>query len=81
MFLRGDTVFIPAAFVSYYGHALDQKTPLLRSCDALSREGTRLLRLLGYKVSGLQSNIGLEQEFFLVPRSAYRPARSVSGTM
>merc|ERR1719252_70839 len=35
MFLRGDTVFIPAAFVTYYGHAIDEKTPLLRSCEAL----------------------------------------------
>jgi glutamine synthetase len=72
MWLRGDTVFIPAALVSYHGHAIDEKTPLLRSVEALSREGTRLLKLLGYEVSGLQSNIGLEQEFFLVPREAYK---------
>lgn len=71
IFLRGDTIFIPAALVSYYGHALDEKTPLLRSNDALSREGTRLLKLLGYNVDALQSNIGLEQEFFLIPRDQY----------
>jgi len=71
IFLRGDTIFIPAALVSYYGHAIDEKTPLLRSTDALSREGTRLLKLLGYDVEGLSANIGLEQEIFLIPRDAY----------
>ena len=71
IFLRGDTIFVPACLVSYFGHALDEKTPLLRSCDAVSREGARLLKLLGFEVEGIQSNIGLEQEFFLVPRDAY----------
>jgi len=81
MWLRGDTVFVPAAFVTYHGHAIDEKTPLLRSAEALDREGTRLLKLLGYEVSGLQSNIGLEQEFFLVPRDAYmkRPDLQMAG--
>jgi len=71
IFLRGDTIFVPACLVSFSGDALDEKTPLLRSADALNREGTRLLKLLGYDVSGVHSNIGLEQEFFLVPRDAY----------
>jgi glutamine synthetase len=58
--------------VSYHGHALDEKTPLLRAADALSREGVRLLSLLGMKgVRSLQADLGLEQEFFLVPRSAF----------
>jgi glutamine synthetase len=62
IFLRGDTIFIPASMVSYYGHALDEKTPLLRASDALSKQGARLLNLLGYKsVKGLSANIGLEQ--------------------
>mmetsp|Transcript_42136 Transcript_42136/g.103898 ORF Transcript_42136/g.103898 Transcript_42136/m.103898 type:complete len:701 (+) Transcript_42136:42-2144(+) len=69
--LRGDTIFIPACFVSYYGFALDEKTPLLRSSQAMSKQGARLLKALGYNVTGIQSNIGLEQEFFLVPREAY----------
>jgi len=59
IFLRGDTIFIPACLVSYFGHALDEKTPLLRSCDALSKQGARLLNLLGYKVKGLVTNIGM----------------------
>lgn len=81
IFLRGDTIFIPACLVSYYGHALDEKTPLLRATDALSREGARLLNLLGFKVDGLTVNIGLEQEFFFVPRDAYmkRPDLQFTG--
>jgi len=81
IFLRGDTVFIPAALVSYYGHALDEKTPLLRASDAMSREGTRLLKLMGYNVNSLQSNIGLEQEFFFVPRAHFnrRPDLQLAG--
>ena len=71
IFLKGDTIFIPSCFVSYNGHCLDEKTPLLRSVDAMSREGVRLLKLLGYNVKSLVCNIGLEQEFFFVPRSAY----------
>ena len=57
--------------MSWLGEALDEKTPLLRSMKAISTEGVRLLGHLGYKVSGVQPNIGLEQEFFLVPREAY----------
>merc|ERR1712100_817456 len=81
IFLRDDTIFIPACFYSYEGLALDEKTPLLRSLDSMSREGCRLLKLLGYEVNSLVSNIGLEQEFFLVPRDAYkrRPDLQLSG--
>jgi glutamine synthetase len=72
IFIRGDTVFVPACLASYHGSALDEKTPLLRSVDALSREGTRLMNLLGWDdVDGLVSNIGLEQEYFFVSRDAY----------
>ena len=81
IYLRGDTIYIPSTLVSYYGHAIDEKTPLLRSCDALDDQGTRLLKLLGYEVEGVQSNIGLEQEFFLVPRDQYqrRPDLMMTG--
>mmetsp|Transcript_19699 Transcript_19699/g.17879 ORF Transcript_19699/g.17879 Transcript_19699/m.17879 type:complete len:698 (-) Transcript_19699:137-2230(-) len=81
IWLRGDTFFIPAALVSYYGHALDEKTPLLRASDALDKEGVRLLGNLGYKVNKIQANIGLEQEFFLIPREAYlkRPDLQLAG--
>ena len=70
-FLRDDVMYIPSAFMAYTGQALDEKTPLHRACDALSREGKRLLGLLGIETSGLIANIGLEQEIFLVPRDAY----------
>ena len=81
IFMRGDTVYIPTVFVSFHGHALDEKTPLLRSMQAVSREGTRLLKHLGYEVEGVQPNIGLEQEFFLVPRDAFykRPDLQMCG--
>jgi glutamine synthetase len=86
VFLRGDTIFIPAALSSYHGHALDEKTPLLRASDSMSREGKRLLGHLGYKVDGVHANIGLEQEIFLISRKAYNTrmdlqlaGRTVSG--
>lgn len=82
IFLRGDTIFIPSVFVSYYGAALDEKTPLLRANAALNKHGSRLLSKLGLDVSsGLVSNIGLEQEIFLIPRDAYyrRPDLQLTG--
>lgn len=91
IFLRGDTIFIPSIFVSYYGMALDEKTPLLRANDSLSAHGSRLLKCLGYESAekfGLKANIGLEQEIFLIPRDQYfrRPdlqytGRTVMGKM
>jgi len=81
MFIRGDTLFIPTIFVSFYGKALDEKTPLLRSMEACSKAGVRLLGLLGYKCKKVEPMIGLEQEFFLVPRSAFfnRPDLQLAG--
>jgi glutamine synthetase len=71
VFIRGDTIHIPCIFISWTGHALDEKTPLLRAEQAMNREGVRLLKNLGFNTKGVQSNIGLEQEFFLIPRDAY----------
>jgi len=81
IFLRGDTVFIPSAFVSYYGAALDEKTPLLRANAAISKQGSRLLKHLGLETSKLTTSIGLEQEFFFVPRDEYyrRPDLQLTG--
>eukprot|EP00591_Stephanopyxis_turris_P011704 CAMPEP_0195509352 /NCGR_PEP_ID=MMETSP0794_2-20130614/2306_1 /TAXON_ID=515487 /ORGANISM="Stephanopyxis turris, Strain CCMP 815" /LENGTH=714 /DNA_ID=CAMNT_0040636545 /DNA_START=35 /DNA_END=2179 /DNA_ORIENTATION=+ len=82
IWLRGDTIFIPSALVSYYGDALDEKTPLLRSNEALSKEGKRLLGHLGYEFEGgLDASLGLEQEFFLIPRDQYyrRPDLQIAG--
>jgi glutamine synthetase len=80
--LRGDTIFIPSVFVSYYGAALDEKTPLLRANNALNKQGTRLLTQLGLDASsGIRTNIGLEQEIFLISREAYykRPDLQFTG--
>lgn len=82
IFLRGDTMFIPSVFVSYYGAALDEKTPLLRANAALDKHGSRLLTKLGLDCSsGIVTNIGLEQEIFLVPRDQYyrRPDLQLTG--
>ena len=81
IFIRGDTVFIPTVFVSWLGQALDEKTPLLKSMQAVSDAGKKLMGQLGWKVTGIQPNIGLEQEFFLIPREAYykRPDLQMAG--
>ena len=81
VFLRGDTVYVPTVFVSFYGQALDEKTPLMRSMAALSKEGVRLCKNLGLDVSGVSPNIGLEQECFFVPRSQFyrRPDLQLTG--
>jgi len=82
VFLRGDTIFIPSVFVSYYGAALDEKTPLLRANAALDKQGARLMSNLGLDCSsGIVTNIGLEQELFLVERDDYyrRPDLQLCG--
>ena len=81
IFMRGDTIFIPTVFVSFYGDALDEKTPLLRSMKSVSTETTRLMKNLGYSVDSVVPNIGLEQEFFLIPRKELyrRPDLQLTG--
>ncbi len=65
IFLRGDTMFIPSCMMSYLGHALDEKTPLLRAAAALSREGKRLLGHLGVAVSLCIGGLFLFRSVFL----------------
>jgi len=82
IFLRDDTVFIPTVLTAFSGEALDEKMPLLRAMAAVDREGNRLLQHLGHSsASKVFPNIGLEQEFFLVPRAAYfkRPDLQLCG--
>ena len=62
---------IPTAFCSYTGEALDKKTPLLKSMDAVSRQGVRLLNILGVDARKVIANVGGEQEYFLVDKSDY----------
>jgi glutamine synthetase len=70
-FIREDVLYVPSVFVSYTGYALDEKLPLLRSADALKREGTRLMKNMGIPSSDLFAQIGLEQELFFVPRKHF----------
>ncbi len=62
---------IPTAFCSYTGEALDKKTPLLKSMDAVSRQGVRLLKLLGVDARKVVANVGGEQEYFLIDKNDY----------
>lgn len=71
-FLRGTTLYIPTAFCSYTGEALDTKTPLLRSMEAVSKEALRVLRMFGNStVKRVVPTVGAEQEYFLVDREYY----------
>lgn len=71
-FVKGNILYIPTAFCSYTGEALDQKTPLLRSMSALSKQAVRILRLFGNEsVKSVKSTCGPEQEYFLIDKSLY----------
>ena len=71
-FLKDDTLCIPTAFCSYSGEALDKKTPLLRSMEALNKEALRVLKLFGNEdVTRVFSTVGPEQEYFLVDKDLY----------
>jgi len=65
IWLKGDSIFVPACFVSFEGKALDEKTPLKRAAQAMSKSGTRLFKAMGVEIDSMIANIGLEQEFFL----------------
>ncbi len=71
-FIKGRTLCIPTAFCSYGGHALDKKTPLLRSMEALNKQALRILRLFGNDtVKRVTSSVGPEQEYFLITKEMY----------
>ena len=77
-FIKDKTLYIPTAFCSYSGEALDKKTPLLRSMEALSREAVKILHLLGKtNVTGVSTTVGPEQEYFLVKRALYEKRRDL----
>ncbi len=72
-FIKDGSLYIPTAFCSYGGEALDKKTPLLRSMEALSREAVKMLKLLGYEdVNRVSTTIGSEQEYFLIDKDDYK---------
>lgn len=77
-FIKDRTLYIPTAFCSYSGEALDKKTPLLRSMEALSREAVRILHLLGKcDVNRVTTTVGPEQEYFLIKRLQYEKRRDL----
>lgn len=80
--LNGKTLCIPSVFISYHSHALDEKTPLLRSIECLSSQATQLLHLLGdTNIERVTATLGAEQEYFLIDRSYYglRPDLMLTG--
>ncbi len=71
-FVKDDVLCIPTAFVSYTGEALDKKTPLLRSMNALSNQAIRILKLFGKDVDYVSTTVGPEQEYFLIKKRGLR---------
>ena len=77
-FIKGKTLCIPTAFCSYGGEALDKKTPLLRSMEALNRQALRILHLFGKDdVRCVRPNVGPEQEYFLVDKDMYKKRKDL----
>ena len=77
-FIKDGTLYIPTAFCSYSGEALDKKTPLLRSMETLSHEAVRILHLLGDEtVTSVSTTIGPEQEYFLVDKALYEKRKDL----
>ena len=80
-FIKGKTLCIPTAFCSYGGEALDKKTPLLRSMEALNKQALRILRLFGNdKVKCVRTLVGPEQEYFLITKEMYEQRRDLRFT-
>ena len=77
-FIKDKTLYIPTAFCSYSGEALDKKTPLLRSMDVLNKEAIRILHILGNKeVRHIDTTVGPEQEYFLVDKDLYKKRKDL----
>ena len=77
-FIKDRTLYIPTAFCSYSGEALDKKTPLLRSMDTLNKEAVKILRLLGNtEVKHINTTVGPEQEYFLVDKDLYNKRKDL----
>lgn len=77
-FIKDRTLYIPTAFCSYSGEALDKKTPLLRSMDTLNREAVKILHLLGNNaIKHINTTVGPEQEYFLVDKKLYNQRKDL----
>ena len=76
-FVKDGTLYIPTAFCSYTGEVLDKKTPLLRSMEALNKQGLRVLKCLNMPANRIVVNVGPEQEYFLVDREKYKERKDL----
>ena len=77
-FIKDGTLYIPTAFCSYSGEALDKKTPLLRSMDTLNKAAVNMLHVLGNKgIKHVSTTVGPEQEYFLVPKELYKERKDL----
>ena len=76
-FIKGKTLCIPTAFCSYGGEALDKKTPLLRSMEALNKQALRILKLFGTEAKYVHTSVGPEQEYFLIPKEMFEKRKDL----
>ena len=77
-FIKNNVLCIPTAFCSYGGHALDKKTPLLRSMEAINKQALRIIRLFGHDdVTSVKTTVGPEQEYFLVDKKYYEKRKDL----
>ena len=80
-FIKDNVLCIPTAFCSYGGEALDKKTPLLRSMEAINRQGMRVIKLFGNDdVTSIRTTVGPEQEYFLIDKSVYEKRKDLMYT-
>ena len=79
-FIKEGVLFIPTAFCSYGGEALDKKTPLLRSMEAISRQTVRILKLFGQEVTSVKTTVGPEQEYFLIDKELFDQRKDLKFT-
>ena len=70
-FIKEGVLYIPTAFCSYGGEALDKKTPLLRSMEAISKQAVRIMKLFGQEMTAVKTTVGPEQEYFLIDKEMY----------
>ncbi len=76
-FIKDSVLCIPTAFCSYSGQALDQKTPLLRSMEALNKQALRILNLFGVECVNIKTTVGAEQEYFLIDKNDYKKRKDL----
>ena len=76
-FIKGKTLCIPTAFCAYGGEALDKKTPLLRSMEALNKQALRILKLFGTEAKHVHTSVGPEQEYFLIPKELFEKRKDL----